>query len=191
MAFLKIGKKDRDGRQKRIEHTDPYLRASRTGGLSLCAQTRIAGVNLTGNTWHGLRVSTRLDKNAQVAFPSSRFVLGGGHTRRPLARGLEETRSVAETALLMEPDAATEHWEHWLSQQPPDAYEAVIGIMATLTQTLTQSPQLITQPELLGEILLALDDTCLRDGPKTLLQEVMLDLVAEAMAVEVVREGEA
>ena len=338
MAFLKIGEKDQDGRQKRIEHTGPYLRASRTGGLSLRAQTRVAGVNLTGNTRHGLRVSTRLAKNTQVAFQNGRFVLRGrygsdaaklnlsksgitvssktpigtlnwvrparssakiaglqfrgqnaltihaiyavfaifagilrvlggllrglgglftgvgrwmaanrarrelaeeeaarprfdleavrsqgerilatqeaalaqwpardhlaalgygllvlgrGHTRWSLSRGLEETRSAAETALLMDLDAAAEHWEHWLSRQPPDPYEAVIGIMVMLAQALTQSPQLITHPELRGEILLALDDACLRDGPKTLLQEAMLDLIAEAMAVEVVLEGEA
>lgn len=77
MGFLKIGESDRDGRQKRIEHTGRYLRASRTGGVSLRAQTRVSGVNLTANTNHGLRVSTRLAKNTQVAFQNGRFVLRG------------------------------------------------------------------------------------------------------------------
>lgn len=77
MGFLKIGESDRDGRQKRIEHTGRYLRASRTGGVSLWAQTRVSGVNLTANTNHGLRVSTRLAKNTQVAFQNGRFVLRG------------------------------------------------------------------------------------------------------------------
>ena len=335
MSFLKIGEKDRDGRQKRIEHTGPFLRASRTGGLSLRAQTRLAGINLTGNTRHGLRVSTRLAKNTQVAFQNGRFVLRGrygsdaarinlsksgitvssktpigalnwvrparssakiagvqfrGHdaliihavyavfasifwllggvlkllggvfvgigrglaanrARRELAeeeaarprfdleavrsrgeeilaaqnirlaewlardqlsalsfavlvlgRGIarrsfagapEETGFAAETALLRDLDAAAEHWEHWLGQEPPDAYEAVVGIMVILAQHLAQKSPLIADPELRGEILLALDDACLRDGPKTLLQEAMLDLIVEAMAVDVVLEGEA
>lgn len=77
MGFLKIGETDRDGRQKRIEHTGRYLRASRTGGVSLRAQTRVSGVNLTANTNHGMRVSTRLAKNTQVAFQNGRFILRG------------------------------------------------------------------------------------------------------------------
>lgn len=63
--------------QKRIEHTRRYLRASRTGGLSLRAQTRAAGVNPTGNTRHGACVSTRLAKNTQIAFLNGRFILRG------------------------------------------------------------------------------------------------------------------
>ncbi|ABI55861.1 hypothetical protein ACN2MM_03135 [Alkalilimnicola ehrlichii MLHE-1] len=77
MGFLKIGEKDRTGRQKRIEHTGRYLRASRTGGISLRAHTRVAGVNLTGNTRRGVRVSTRLAKNTQVALQNGRFILRG------------------------------------------------------------------------------------------------------------------
>lgn len=77
MGFLKVGETDRDGRQKRIEHTGRYLRASRTGGVSLRAQTRVSGVNLTANTNHGVRVSTRLAKNTQVAFQNGRFILRG------------------------------------------------------------------------------------------------------------------
>lgn len=77
MGLFKVGDRDADGRQKRIEYTGDYLRASRTGGVSLRAQTRAAGINLTGNTNHGVRVSTRLAKNTQVAFQNGRFVLRG------------------------------------------------------------------------------------------------------------------
>lgn len=77
MGFLKLGEEDRDGRQKRIEHTGKYLRASRTGGVSLRAHTRVSGVNVTGNTRHGVRVSTRLAKNTQMAFQNGRFILRG------------------------------------------------------------------------------------------------------------------
>ena len=77
MALLKFGEKDRDGRQKRIEHTGRYLRASRTGGVALRAHVKAAGVNLTGNTSHGVRVSTRLARNTQIALQNGRFVLRG------------------------------------------------------------------------------------------------------------------
>lgn len=77
MGFLKVGEKDRSGRQKRIEHGGKYLRASRTGGVSLRAHARAAGVNLTGNTRHGVRVSTRLARNTQVALQNGRFILRG------------------------------------------------------------------------------------------------------------------
>ena len=77
MNPFKIGEKDRRGRQKRIEHNGPYLRASRTGGVSLRAQTRAAGINATVNTRHGLRLSTRLARNTQVAMQNGRFVLRG------------------------------------------------------------------------------------------------------------------
>ena len=77
MTILNVGEKDAEGRQKRIEHRGRYLRASRTGYVSLRAQTKVAGVNVTGNTNHGVRVSTRLAKNTQVAFQNGRFVLRG------------------------------------------------------------------------------------------------------------------
>lgn len=77
MSLFKAGEKDRQGRQKRLEHQGPHLRASRTGGVSLRAQTRVAGVNATVNTRHGLRLSTRLASNTQVALQNGRFVLRG------------------------------------------------------------------------------------------------------------------
>lgn len=76
-GFLNIGRKDADGRQKRIEHKGKYLRASRTGGVALRAQKKIAGINVTGNTKHGLRLSTRVAKNTQIAFQNGRFVFRG------------------------------------------------------------------------------------------------------------------
>ncbi|MFW5828076.1 MAG: hypothetical protein ACOCU4_08285, partial [Alkalispirochaeta sp.] len=65
--MFNIGKKDEYGRQRRIEHRGKYLRASRTGGVSLRAQTKAAGLNITGNTSHGIRVSTRIAKGTNVA----------------------------------------------------------------------------------------------------------------------------
>jgi hypothetical protein len=330
MALLKVGEKDRDGRQKRIEHTGRYLRASRTGGLSLRAQTRAAGINLTGNTNHGVRVSTRLAKNTQVAFQNGRFILRGrygsdaakfnlsksgvtvstktpigsfnwirpgrssakitgvqlrGHNaaaiqgifalfasvywlfggvvrrlagliggigrlanaaraRRQLAeeeaarpqfqldrvrvlgeqvlaehgvdpstgfsrdqlaalafaflalgRGraavphpsnAKDSTSAAEAALFEDMQTAADHWRIWVGRLPPEDIEPAIGIMTILARSLAQA----ADPEWRGEVLLALDDACLRDGPRTLLQEAMIDLTAEAMGVELVLEGE-
>ena len=77
MGLFKLGEKDGDGRQKRIEHSGRYLRASRTGGVALRAHVKAAGINVTGNTSHGLRVSTRLAKNTQIAMQNGRFVLRG------------------------------------------------------------------------------------------------------------------
>ena len=77
MTLFNVGEKDAEGRQKRIEHRGEYLRASRTGYVSLRAQTKAAGVNFTGNTSHGVRVSTRLAEKTQVAFQNGRFVLRG------------------------------------------------------------------------------------------------------------------
>ncbi|ADC71623.1 conserved hypothetical protein [Thioalkalivibrio sp. K90mix] len=329
MALLKVGEKDRDGRQKRIEHTGRYLRASRTGGLSLRAQTRAAGINLTGNTNHGVRVSTRLAKNTQVAFQNGRFILRGrygsdaakfnlsksgvtvstktpigsfnwirpgrssakiagvqlrGHNaaaiqgifalfasvywllggvlrlfagliggigrlaaaaqaRRQLAEeeaarpefsfetvralgdqvlaehevdpstwsGRDQLATLAfaflalgrgaalphpsnerdstpavEAALFEDMQTASEHWRIWLGPLPPEDIEPAMGIVTILAQSLGQT----ADSEWRGEVLLALDDACLRDGPKTLLQEAMIDLTAEAMGVELVLEGE-
>ncbi|WP_019592070.1 MULTISPECIES: hypothetical protein [unclassified Thioalkalivibrio] len=330
MALLKVGEKDRDGRQKRIEHTGRYLRASRTGGLALRAQTRAAGVNLTGNTNRGVRVSTRLATNTQVAFQNGRFILRGrygsdaakfnlsksgvtvstktpigsfnwirpgrssakiagvqlrGHNaaaiqgifalvasvfwlvrgilrlftgiidgtvrlagaaraRRELAqeeaarptfereavealgeqvlaehgddpsgwtardqlaavafaflvigRGAasapptttpDGSTSAAETALLEDLQTAGKRWKAWLGSLPPEDIEPAMGILVVLARNLASAES----PEWRGETLLALDDACLRDGPKTLLQEAMIDLTAEAMGIELVLEGE-
>ena len=43
-------------RMKRIEYRGKHLRASRTGGVSIRAQTKAAGLNLTVNSRHGVRV---------------------------------------------------------------------------------------------------------------------------------------
>jgi hypothetical protein len=69
--------KGKDGRLKRIEYRGKYLRASRTGGMALRAQTKLTGINLTANSNHGLRASVRVAKGTQVAFQNGRFILRG------------------------------------------------------------------------------------------------------------------
>mgnify|MGYP005848344367 CR=1 FL=1 len=72
-----------DGRLKRIEYRGRHLRASRTGGVALRAQTKAAGVNLTANSARGARVSTRIAKGTQAAFQNGRFVLRGRYGDGP------------------------------------------------------------------------------------------------------------
>ena len=91
MSFLGLGDKDQDGRQVRIEHRGRYLRASRTGGVALRARAKAAGVNLTGNTAHGIRVSATPVKDTQVAFQNGRFILRGRYGRGPTKMNLSKT----------------------------------------------------------------------------------------------------
>ena len=69
--------KDSDGRLKRIEYRSKHLRASRTGGVSIRAQGRSAGINYTLNSKHGARVSTRIAKGTNVGLQNGRFILRG------------------------------------------------------------------------------------------------------------------
>lgn len=83
MSNFKIGEKDQDGRQKRIEHTGKHLRISRTGGISLRKQAKLKGLNITANTTHGVRISHRVAKNTQIALQNNRLVLRGRYGRGP------------------------------------------------------------------------------------------------------------
>jgi len=91
VSFLNIGKKDEYGRQTRIEHRGRFLRASRTGGVALRARAKAAGVNFTGNTAHGIRVSATPVKDTQVAFQNGRFILRGRYGRGPTKLNLSKT----------------------------------------------------------------------------------------------------
>ena len=97
MSFLNLGKKDEYGKQTRIEHRGKYLRASRTGGVSLRAQTRAAGLSLTANSSHGFRVSRTVGKNTQMAMQNGRFVLRGRYGNGPTKLNLSKTGLTAST----------------------------------------------------------------------------------------------
>jgi len=83
VGFFNLGKKDRYGNQARIEHRRKHLRVSRTGGVSLRAQAKAAGMNVTANSKHGLRVSGRVAKGTQMAMQNGRFVLRGRYGSGP------------------------------------------------------------------------------------------------------------
>lgn len=89
--MFNVGKKDEQGRQRRIEHRGRFLRASRTGGVALRAQTKAAGVNLTANTSQGVRVSTSVGKRTQVALQNGRFILRGRYGAGPLRFNLSKS----------------------------------------------------------------------------------------------------
>ena len=74
---------DEYGRQKHIAVRGRHLRISRTGGVSLRHQAKLGGLNLTVNSRHGLRVSSRVAKNTQVALQNGRFVLRGRYGKGP------------------------------------------------------------------------------------------------------------
>lgn len=90
-GMFKIGKKDRDGRQVRIEHTGKYTRASRTGGISVRAEKKIGAINLTANSSKGLRASTRISNGMRAALQNGRFQLIGRWRSGPIAWNLSKS----------------------------------------------------------------------------------------------------
>ncbi|MBC6442581.1 MAG: hypothetical protein GDA53_05545 [Rhodobacteraceae bacterium] len=86
-----IGRKDRHGRQVRIEHRGRYTRASRTGGVALRAEKKVGPVNLTANTSKGLRASARVSKGLRVALQNGRFQLIGRWQKGPVGFNLSKT----------------------------------------------------------------------------------------------------
>lgn len=95
--MFNIGKKDQYGKQKRIEHRGKHLRASRTGGVSLRAQTKAAGLNVTGNTRRGIRLSTRVAKGTNVAVQNGRFRLRGRYGKGATKLNLSKSGASVST----------------------------------------------------------------------------------------------
>lgn len=93
-----LGKKDRDGRQVRIEHRGRNLRASRTGGVALRQEVRAGRIGLTANTSKGLRLSSALGPGTQVAMQNGRFVLRGVYGSGPLKFNLSKSGASASLA---------------------------------------------------------------------------------------------
>jgi hypothetical protein len=86
-----IGKRNRDGRQVRIEHRGRHTRASRTGGAAVRAQGRAGPVTATVNSAHGLRLSTRLARGLRVASQRGGLRLIGRWGAGPLALNLSKS----------------------------------------------------------------------------------------------------
>lgn len=86
-----LGRKDKAGRQVRLEHRGRNLRASRTGGVAARAETRLGPVNATVNTSTGVRLSTRVAKGTHVALQRGRFRLQGRWNAGPLGFNLSKS----------------------------------------------------------------------------------------------------
>ena len=86
-----IGKKDKDGKQVRIEHRSKHIRASRTGGVAARAEKKIGDVNLTVNTAKGVRINTRIAKGTRAAMQNGRLQLIGRWKSGPIGFNLSKT----------------------------------------------------------------------------------------------------
>ncbi|MFP4295508.1 MAG: ComEA family DNA-binding protein [Halothiobacillaceae bacterium] len=143
MSFLNIGKKDEYGRQRRIEHRGRFLRASRTGGVALRAQAKVAGLTLSGNTTHGLRVSATPIRNTQVAFQNGRFILRGRYGRGPTKLNLSKsgatvsTRNALGTFNWIKPNRSSAkiagiQWRGKTAAHMQMAYLAILGLFSLI-----------------------------------------------------------
>ena len=86
-----LGRKDKDGKQVRIEHRGKYTRASRTGGVALRAERKLGPVNATANTSDGIRLSSRVAQGTRVALQNGKFRLIGRWNAGLLGFNLSKT----------------------------------------------------------------------------------------------------
>ena len=90
-----LGRKDKQGKQVRIEHRGKFTRASRTGGVALRAEKKLGRVNVTASTSKGIRLSTKATKNVRVALQSGHFRLIGRWKSGPWGFNLSKTGASA------------------------------------------------------------------------------------------------
>ncbi|MDA1342824.1 MAG: hypothetical protein O2966_02895, partial [Proteobacteria bacterium] len=86
-----LGKKDKWGKQIRLEHRGENLRLSRTGGISLRYEKKIGSVNFTANTKRGFRASTKIAKGTRVALQNGQFRLTGRYGSGPVKYNLSKS----------------------------------------------------------------------------------------------------
>lgn len=114
--------------------------------------------------------------------------LGSGDTRGdPVGAGMASPDEAAGDAFRVDVRAVGERLGAWLPD-PGDAEWplATTGVMYSLAAALSRRVDRETR----AETLLALDDACLANGPKTLLQEEMIDCLVTALDADVVLAGE-
>ncbi|WP_435106584.1 hypothetical protein [Arhodomonas sp. AD133] len=115
--------------------------------------------------------------------------LGRGWRRfDPVAAGMSDPDSAAEHALAHDVRVAGEQLNAWLaavSDEPEP--RPTLGIVHHLAAAFARR----VDDAVRAETLLSLDDACLAAGPRTVLQDEMIDLLAETLGVDLVLEGEA
>jgi hypothetical protein len=92
-----LGRKDKEGRQVRLEHRGEHIRASRTGGVAGRIEKKLGPVNATANTSKGVRLSTRVARGTHVALQRGRFRLIGRWKAGPM--GINVSKSGASASL--------------------------------------------------------------------------------------------
>ena len=142
-ALTNWGKKDEQGKQVRIEHRTAYTRASRTAGISLRAQTKAAGINVTLNSQHGLRLSHRLTQGTQVALQNGRFVLVGRYGKGPHKLNLSKsgisvsTRNQLGTFNWLKPNrSSAKLWGIQVRGKKAAQMQIIYGIFSLIGQAL-------------------------------------------------------
>lgn len=86
-----LGKKDKDGRQVRIEYRGKHVRASRTGGVAARVEKKLGPINATANTSKGIRLSTRVARGTHIALQRGRFRLIGRWKTGPMGFNLSKS----------------------------------------------------------------------------------------------------
>lgn len=86
-----LGRKDKAGRQVRLEHRGRNLRVSRTGGIAARAERRLGPVNAAVNTATGVRLSARVAKGTHIALQRGRFRLQGRWKAGPFGFNLSKS----------------------------------------------------------------------------------------------------
>ncbi|MDZ7811004.1 MAG: hypothetical protein U5L11_14215 [Arhodomonas sp.] len=105
----------------------------------------------------------------------------------PASAGMGQPDTAAGHALADDVCTAGGQLRQWLGGAPEaEDPTAILGVMQQLAAAFAAKVDGPTR----AEALLSLDDACLAAGPRTLLQDGMIDILAETLGVEVALEGE-
>lgn len=89
--MIGLGRKDKDGKQVRIEHRGKHLRASRTSGIAARVEGKLGPVNVTANTRQGVRLSARVARGTHVALQNGKLRLIGRWNAGPIGFNLSKS----------------------------------------------------------------------------------------------------
>jgi len=91
-------KKNSDGVLNRVEYRGKNIRISRTGGVALRTHIKVKGVNVSLNSAHGVRLSTKLSKGTQVGLQNGRFYIKGRYGSGPTKLNLSKSGVTVSTS---------------------------------------------------------------------------------------------
>jgi hypothetical protein len=151
----------------------------------------IADIAETGNRVlkdRGADLAQEPGRDLLAALTFTMVSLGRGETVLDARSfGLSPSGDAKVHALVTDAGVAGRQVAAWVPDGQADDYpEAVLGLAHAFAKALADR----LSEDLRRETLLALDDACLAAGPRTLLQEEMLDVVADGLGVGLETEGE-